>query len=450
MRKIIAVFAALLGAACSSGGRDWGRNGVDACSVDGQKQFVLDRMREWYLWNDSLPADVDLSQFATPEDLLAYLTTFSPDLTPDDGVDNPVDRFSFINAAAADQAFFGEGKFEGFGFSSRFEDNDLRLTRVFADSPANRAGLARGQQILALNGRTIADIVATEGVAGVSALFDLSPLEFTMREVDGAEFTVEITKDIVTIDPVPQSRVITDAVGVRPPVGYIELATFISTADAEMDAVFTDFRAQGVNDVILDLRYNGGGLVNTAELLGDFLGGDVAENLAFSKTVFNELRAPANDRTEFFERQANSVNLVRLVVIASGGTASASEIVINGMNPHVEVVVVGANTFGKPVGQVGLEFCEQILRTTAFQTLNANDFGDFFFGLPVDCAAPDDLSVAVGAEGDPNIEAALTYLDTGACPPASVPAAQLKLEATPPSPRLELMGTPARDFANAL
>ena len=92
-----------------------------ACSLEGQKQFVLDNMRAWYFWNDLLPAQVDTSQFATPDELLAFLTTFSPDLTPDDGVDNPVDRFSFINTAAADQAFFGEGKFEGFGFSSRFD-----------------------------------------------------------------------------------------------------------------------------------------------------------------------------------------------------------------------------------------------------------------------------------------------------------------------------------------
>ena len=399
MRNIVIVLTALLAAACSSGDGDTGEASVEACSADGQKQFVLDRMREWYFWNDLLPAEVDLDQFATPEELLAFLTTFSPDLTPDDGIDNPVDRFSFINAAAAEQAFFGEGKFEGFGFGSKFEGNDLRLTRVFADSPANRAGLARGQQILALNGRTIADIVAEEGVAGVSALFDLSPLEFTMREVDGAEFTAEITKDIVTIDPVPQARIITDPNRVRPPVGYMELATFISTADAEMDAVFADFLAQDVYDIILDLRYNGGGLVTTAELLGDFL---------------------------------------------------ASELVINGMEPHVEVTIVGDDTFGKPVGQVGVEFCEKILRPTAFQTLNADDFGDFFFGLPVDCAAPDDLSVAVGADDDPNIEVALTYLGTGACPPVSVPAAQMKLEATPPSPRLELKGTPAREFANAL
>jgi hypothetical protein len=451
MRKFTVILSALLVAACSSGNGD-STDGppVAACSLEGQKQFVLDNMRAWYFWNDLLPAQVDTSQFATPDELLAFLTTFSPDLTPDDGVDNPVDRFSFINTAAADQAFFGEGKFEGFGFSSRFEGNDLRLTRVFVDSPANRAGLARGQQIVALNGRTVADILATEGVAGINALFDLSPLEFTMREIDASEFTVEITQDIVTIDPVPQARIIVDPNGVRPPVGYMELATFISTADAEMDAVFANFRAQGVNDVILDLRYNGGGLVSTSELLGDFLGGDVAENLVYSKTVFNELRAPANNSTEFFERRANSMSLVRLLVIASGSTASASELVINGMGPHVEVIIVGDDTFGKPVGQVGLEFCEKILRPTAFQTQNANDFGDYFFGLPVDCAAADDLDVAVGADNDPNIEAALSYLDTGGCPAAAVTGAQFKLEAAQPVPQLELRGTPAREFANAL
>ena len=230
----------------------------------------------------------------------------------------------------------------------------------------------------------------------------------------------------------------------------MELATFISTADAQMDTVFADFRAQGVNDIILDLRYNGGGLVSTSELLGDFLGGDVAENLVYSKTVFNELQAPTYNTVEFFERRGNSASLVRLVVIASRRTASASELVINGMDPHVEVIIVGTDTFGKPVGQVGLNFCEKILRPTAFQTLNANDFGDYFFGLPVDCAAPDNLDVAVGADNDPNIEAALGYLDTGGCPAASVPGAQFKLEATAPVPQLELRGTPAREFANAL
>jgi len=439
MRKLLLLLIAAVASACSS---DSGSSvPLSSCSVDGQKQFVVDAMREWYFWNNLLPADVDISQFATPDDVLEFLTTFSPD----DGTGQPIDRFSFINSAQADQAFFGEGKFEGFGFSSRFiAADDWRLTRVFLDSPAFRAGLRRGQRILELNGRTIAEIQAAEGI---STVLEMPTLDFMMREPDNNEFNVSIAKDIVTIDPVPQYRVI-DAGGGRN-VGYIELASFISTANTRMDSVFAQFNAAGVNEVIIDLRYNGGGLVSTADLLGDFFGGDVAENLVFSKTVFNELRAPENNTTSFFDRLGNSVSLSRLVVIATGRTASASELVINGMDPHVEVTIVGANTFGKPVGQVGLEFCEQILRPTAFQTMNANDFGDYFDGLPVDCAAADDLNVVVGADTDPNMVAALGFLATGACPAASLPAAQFKLGEKQEVPQLDRRGPPHREFADA-
>jgi hypothetical protein len=166
--------------------------------------------------------------------------------------------------------------------------------------------------------------------------------------------------------------------------------------------------------------------VTTTELLGDYFGGDVAENLIFSETRFNADRAADNNRTEFFERLGNSMSLSRLVVISTRRTASASEMIANGMAPHVEVTIVGDNTFGKPVGQVGLEFCQQVLRATAFQLFNADGFGDYFDGLPVDCPADDDLNVAVGAPDDPNMVAALSWLDTGACPAAPVVRDQAK------------------------
>ena len=439
MRKFFVLLTAVAIGACSSD--DGGDVQVSSCSNDGQKQFIADAMREWYFWNHLLPASVDISQFATPEDVLAFLASFSPD----DGTGQPIDRFSHINSAQADQAFFGEGRFEGFGFSSRFvAADDLRLTRVFLDSPAFRAGLRRGQRVLELDGRTIAEIEAAEGISAVLAL---PTLDFTMRETDNSEFTVSIAKDIVTIDPVPKHRTI-DAGGGRN-VGFIELASFISTANIQMDAVFAQFKAAGVNEVIIDLRYNGGCLVSTAVLLGDFLGGDIAENLIFSKTVFNELRAPANNTTTFFGRLGNSVSLSRLVIIATGSTASASELVINGMDPHVEVTIVGANTFGKPVGQVGLEFCNQILRPTAFQTMNANDFGDYFDGLPVDCPAADDLNVEVGEDTDPNMVAALGFLATGSCPAASLPATQFKPGSQPAVRLPARRGPPHREFADA-
>ncbi len=441
MRKYVLLWVAMLLAACSSGGNGSQQPAPSACSNTGQKQFVLDAMRDWYLWNNLLPTQVDIDQYATPEALLGFLATFSP-------VDNngePIDRFSSINSAAADAAFFGEGQFEGFGFSSRFEAVDeLRLTRVFSGSPAEQAGLARGQRILMLNGRTIAEIQAAEGV---SAVFDTSPLEFTMREIDGSEFTVTITQGIVTIDPIPQWRII-DAGGGRM-VGYMEFAQFISTADPAFDAIFAAFRANGVNDLVIDLRYNGGGLVNTAELLGDYLGGFVAENLTFSKTLFNADRAAANNSEEFFERRGNSMSLSRFVVIATRGTASASELVTNSMEPHVEVTIVGDTTFGKPIGQAGFEFCEKILRPTAFQTVNADDFGDYFDGLPVDCAADDDLDVAVGADTDPNLVAALGYLDTGFCPVAAAPGGVTKPTTRERLPQPDRRGPPWREFADA-
>jgi hypothetical protein len=438
MRKFTLLLAILTASACSS---DSGGVSEPSCTIEGQKQFVVDSMRAWYFWNDLLPASVDITQFATPEDVLEHLSSFSPD----DGGGQPIDRFSFITSAQADREFFGEGMFDGFGFSFRLSaDDDLRFTRVFVDSPAYRAGLRRGQQILDLDGRSIAEIEAAEGV---DTVFDAETLAFHVREVDGSEFTVAITRGMVTIDPVPQFRVI-DMGGGRN-VGYIELATFVSTADTELDAAFAQFRAAGVNDLILDLRYNSGGLVATANLLGDLLGGQVAQNLLFSKTVYNEQRGPANNSSEFFDLLGSSISLSRLVVIATGNTASASELLTNSMDPHVDVAIVGDTTFGKPVGQIGLEFCEQVLRPTAFQTLNALDFGDYFGGLPATCSAADDLDVAVGGDNDDNMVAAMTWLETGGCPLAPLPLEKSSSAAHAISSPLDRRGLPEREFADA-
>ena len=449
MRKLIAfiALAGLAGCGDSGGGSSPPQTGTDACSDTGQKQFVLDNLYAWYLWNDLLPADLSVDDYASPEALVAEVTlTFGPQ----DANGNPIDLFSSVGSAEADQQFFGEGRFEGFGFSWRFVGPNLdefRLSRVFADSPAANGGLERGQRILGLDGRTIAEIEAAEGVGAVFSANDT--LTFDVERVDTTVFSTTITKDIVTIDPIPQWRLVDMGPGV-PPAGYLELTTFISTADAEFDTAFAAFRAAGVTDLILDLRYNGGGLVSTAELLADYLGGAVAENLVFSRTEFNEDRAAANDSLTIFTRLLDSLNLSRLVVIATRSTASASELVTNGMIPYAEVAIVGDNTFGKPVGQIGLLFCDKILRPTAFRLANADGDGDYFGGLPVDCPATDDLTVPVGDPLDPNMIAAMEYLSTGTCPVAASPAGSFKPSAAAPeiaSPAAT--GRPERDFAGA-
>lgn len=450
MRKLLSLVIVAGLAACGGGGGDGGQGVLPPdsaeCSNDGQKQFVLDNLYAWYLWNDLLPASINIADYATPEDLIREVTL---EFGPQDSNGNPIDLFSSVGSAQADSQFFGEGRFEGFGFSWRLVGaGDARLSRVFSGSPAANGGLQRGQRILTLDGRSIADIEANEGI---NAVFANDTVVFEMLRPDNSSFTVSLTKDVVTIDPVPQYRIIDAGNGVN--VGYMELSTFISTADPVFDTVFAAFRnaTPPVNDVIIDLRYNGGGLVSTAELLGDYFGGDVAENLVFSSTEFNADRAAANNSTELFARLGNSLSLSRLVVIATRGTASASELVTNGMDPHVEVTIVGDRTFGKPVGQIGLQFCEKIMRPTSFRIANADGFGEYFDGLPADCAAADDLNVAVGADNDPNMVAAMSYLNTGACPVVAVPGGQFKTqgEKWAEPPLIDRSGRPEREFAGA-
>jgi hypothetical protein len=429
-RKLsLGVVSAVL-TACSALEDDDSQGRAD-CSMASQKQFVLDAMRDVYFWNTLLPATVTLADFATPEELLAYLVSFQP-----------LDLYSFINSADADSQFFGAGQYLGFGFSYRFvAADDIRLTQVFGSSPAAPAGFARGQRILALNGRSIAEIQAAEGI---DAVLDLPSVDFSLRNPDASEFMVSVAQDVVTIDPLPQWRVIDTPGG---SVGYVEFAAFVSTADPVFDSIFASFRQVGVTDLILDMRYNGGGLISTTELLGDFLGGSVATGQVFSRTLFNSNNASSN-RTEFFQELFNSLNLSRLIVIATESTASASELVTNSMEPHVEVTLVGDTTFGKPVGQVGIEFCAKILRATAFETVNSLGEGGYFGGIPADCAAADDLAIPVGDDTDPNVITALGYLANGACPVSAVPGAAKADMGSVPA-RKSRPGPPWREFANA-
>lgn len=451
MRKLfVSLLSALLVTSCGGGG-DGGGDGFTstptptACSNDGQKQFVLDALYDWYLWNDLLPVGIDIADYASPEELVVQVTeTFGPQ-KPEGG---PLDRFSSVGSLEADQQFFGEGKYEGFGFSWRLEGTGMRFTRVFIDSPANNVGgFARGQTVLRIDGRTIADITANEGIGAALAN---DTVEFEIENLDGSIFVVSITKDIVTIDPLPQTRII-DRGNEAAPVGYMEFATFISTADAEFATVFSEFNAAGVEDVIIDMRYNGGGLVNTAELLGDYLGGFSNDGQVFSNTEFNADRAADNNSIEYFERRGSSIDLSRLIIIASRGTASASELVTNSLDPYLTggVYIIGDNTFGKPVGQIGLEFCEKILRPTSFKLTNAAGFGDYFDGLPVDCAAADDLDFPIGEIADPNIIAALAYLDGVGCPVAATPSAQQKANGLFEERLIDRGGAPEREFAGA-
>lgn len=393
-----------------------GSSGTAACSIGAQKQAVFDLMHEWYFFNDE-PAQaqkypgLDLSGFASAEELLSFLR-FLPDT---------FDRnFSFITTATADQLFFGEGAFVGFGFGSKFVDSptndDLRLTQVFAGSPAQAAGFERGFRIMEIDGRSIAEITRAEGVNAALGPSEIGfTVRFRMRDLAGVEFEAELSKALVTMDPVPFSTVF-DVGGA--PVGYVELRSFISTAEAELDEIFSRFEAQGVSRVIVDLRYNGGGLVEIAERLANLLGGFVAGGQVFSQTRYNSDKTALNS-VEVFQLLPGSLSLLQQVVfITSASSASASELVVNGLAPHTVVGLVGDKTFGKPVGQSGFGYCDdaRLLRAVTFEVVNALGEGRFFDGLDVDCAAGDELDLALGDPAEQSLATALQLIETGACP----------------------------------
>ncbi len=411
------VLLALLVSACGGGGG--GGGGALGCTVAVQKQAIRDIMTEWYFFNDEPEqqqkyVDLDINDFATAEALLAFLR-YRP---------QQFDRnFSFLTTTASDQQFFGEGQFVGFGFGSKFVDSpvnsDLRFTQVFAGSPAEAAGIQRGFRLLEIDGRTIAVINQVEGLGVALGPNDIGVTRtLRIRDLASGEFQVTVSKALVTLDPIPLSTVI-DIGGA--PVGYLDLRSFISTADSELDQIFASFEAQSVTAVVIDLRYNGGGLLSTEERLADLLGGFVANSQVASETRFNSAKAALNS-VDRFQARAGSLSLLQQVVfITTGSSASASELILNSMRPHTVVTVVGSDTFGKPVGQSGFGYCDDalLLRPVTFETVNALGEGQFFAGLPADCAAADELGFVVGDPAEASLAAALTVIETGACPAPS-------------------------------
>ena len=413
-------------AACGggSGGGAGGGTGVtsDPCGETARKQWVLNVTREWYLFPDLLPASADVAAYATAEELLDALTATARA----QGKDR---FFSYLTTKSAENSLLGEGQFVGFGFRSRTDTgNRPFILDVFEGSPAAETGLQRGDEVTAVDEGSGYVPVAQSLADGSRSFTDLlgaaeAGVQRGLRVLrNGQTLELPLVKRTVTIDPVP------DAFGTRvlpvtgtTGVGYVNLRSYISTADAQLRTAFQTFRAQSVRDFIIDLRYNGGGLVSTAELIDDLLGGD-RTSADIQYTVEHSPAKAAQNSTVRFQPQAQSVRPVRIAFLTTDGTASASEININAMRAWAEVAIVGSDTYGKPVGQLAFDLansCPDRLRLVTFKTANANGASDYYDGLAASmnfaCAADDTLGAPMGDPADGLTQAALQWINTGAC-----------------------------------
>jgi len=439
------VTAALISCGGGSGG---GISAGGSCSVTRQKQFVLDAARDWYLFQDLLPASVSIANFATAQELLDFLTATARA----EGKDR---FFSFLTTPQADSSFFQEGQFIGFGFRTSIQGNQLFVPDVFEASPAADGGLTRGVEIMAVNSGAgfvaMATILATdpnlEQAFGPADQGVQRGLRFL--RLNGQQVEVTLAKRLVTILPVPTTggvAILTLPSNPSVQVGYIHLRTFISTAETPLRNAYAQFRAQGIENIIVDFRSNGGGLVSVADLVGDLNGRNRATADVYSNLRFNAARS-SNDSVRRFLPQAQSVAPVRMAFITTGGTASASELVINSMKSWVEVAIVGADTFGKPVGQSAFDMsgCDLRLRLIAFKVTNADGEGDYFDGLASTlafaCAATDDYSRTPGDALEDSTAEALNWLGTGACGQI-MSAGALGLQMTRVPARIPMQKTP--------
>jgi hypothetical protein len=181
-----------------------------------------------------------------------------------------------------------------------------------------------------------------------------------------------------------------------------------------LNTAFTQLRDQGATELVLDLRYNGGGLVSVAQHLGGLIGGPPLEGQVFVQFTHNDKQSSRNTAYRF-EAKPQALAVSRLVVIATRGSASASEAIINGLRPFMDVKVVGDATYGKPVGQYGFDFCEKVLYPVAFLVTNARGEADYFAGIPADCAAADDVDHALADPREASLAEALYVVRNGRC-----------------------------------
>lgn len=419
-------------------------------------------LRSWtnetYLWNTEV-TDRNPANYSSRLDYFALLRTFA---TTPSGKDK--DDFHFSEPTEEYLAARNAAPTATYGASyiafSTTPPRDFRIRYTEPNSPASavvsgQPNLERGSRILQING---IDLVNTNSQSDINqlnaALFPSTPgltNSFTVEDPDGLTRTVSLTSVNLSSKPVNRTRIINTPTG---DVGYILFNTFSPYA-SERD-IYDAMRAMqtaGVSDLVLDLRYNGGGLLAVASQLSYMIAGDtrtrnqVFEQLRFNAAAGNRnpVTGQVNNPIPFYSTGIGftvpdgtplpSLNLPRVFVLSTRSTCSASEAVVNGLRGvGVEVILIGNTTCGKPFGFYPTDNCGETYYTIQFQGVNGQGFGDYAdgfipnnstasFGVRLPgCQVSDDLTRELGDENERLLAAALSYRGSLACPAVSAQA----------------------------
>lgn len=359
-------------------------------------------MKEWYLWYDKIP-NVTKENYSDPYKLLEALRY------------KELDRWSFV----ADYNEFlkeMEGSFVGHGFRIGVDNaGKARIVLLYNKSPLYADGVRRGWIVKSINGVDIAQaLIKGDGAAYNNAIGPATAgvtNNFVFTKPDGTDVTISSAKASFKLNTV----LLYDTLHLKSGMtGHLVFESFIDPTRDELATAFAFFKQHNIKDLILDMRYNGGGYLDIAQTLASYIAGNELNGTTFAKFQYNN-KHPEQSTNYPFKTTPYSMGLKRLVVISTRGTASASEAVMNGLIPHITVVSVGDTTHGKPTGMNGWAVGKKyFMWPVTFKTVNSQGNGEYFKGIPPTKLVIDDITHDFDDRNEANLKEAIRYLENGA------------------------------------
>lgn len=415
--------------------------------VDGGRDSTRDLPT--YYWYSQVPEVNPLSSsYADAEDLLSTIIGYPTNMTNG----KAIDRYSFLDrtGSLSDEIQNGvvDGVFSDLGIAGSFglevtyvadQQGESHLFVLYADknSPAGRKGVSRGWEITAVNGDTDISYDGQNGANTtrvINAVYKSEQTSFTFKKPDNSRITYTLNAASYTINPVLFDSIYTIN---NKKVGYFVFYIFTNVIDDEdkvtatkktLDKLFDKFKEANISDLIVDLRYNGGGAIGSAEYLDSAIAPATANGKVMYKYIYNDKLSSKEDllglsSKVYFPNTGGGLNLDHVFFIVSRNTASASELTLNNLKPYMDVLLVGDTTYGKPVGFI--DFNISVYDSTGakkyladlyainFATQNANGEGGYFEGIPPDVMADDYVNIPWGNLYDDNLRKIFNYISTG-------------------------------------
>lgn len=380
------------------------------CTPAGEKNWVRAHLDDVYLWYRDI-IDVPKANYSTPQDYFDALIVKSKD------------RFSFTSEQGSIDDYFNSGEDVSFGFNLTRNNGGIRVRYVTPGSPADLAQIKRGATLVSVDGSAIGSYLTD---AQYDATYPTKRETHSFQVLDNGAFaprTVSMTAATVTTAPVLQNQVL-NVNGKK--IGYMVFNDHIRTAETPLVSAITSFKQAGISDLVLDLRYNGGGYLYIANELSAMIGGVKTNNQIFEQLQFNDKHADqtADNISYFYDTDTKNrllpqLNLSRVFVLTGSGTCSASESIINGLKPFMQVILIGDTSCGKPYGFIQTNNCNTAYFAIQFAGVNSQGKGDYTNGFTPNCRVSDDLNHQLGDTSESRLSAALNYANTGSCPASS-------------------------------